>query len=120
MYSIEVANDCLGNKFVRIVFEGDLFVMELHDIAGHMANADGENVHVYESPRASIDGERYETLQTNMNVESPTIDVSKSKCGLHISAFRNLQILWVVLLTIIVITSSVTIGVLLYKIVSLI
>ena len=90
----------------------------LHDKVGHTANADGENV--YESPQASIDEERYENLQINMNVESPTNVVSKSKCGLHISAFRNLQILWAVLLPIIVITSSVTIGVLIYKLVSLI
>ena len=91
--------------------------VELHDIVGHQAHDDGENV--YESPQASIDEERYENLQTNKNVKSPTNNVSKSKCGSHKSEFRQLRILWAVLLTI-VITSSVTIGVLIYKLVSLI
>ena len=91
--------------------------LELHDKFGHTANPDGENV--YESPQASIDEERYEKLQINRNVESPTNDISKSKCGSHKSEFRQLRILWALLLTI-VMSSSVTIGVLLYKLVSFI
>ena len=110
--------------------------MELHDINLHTTNNDGENA--YEIPQASIDEEPYENLQINRSDEPPTgshagsstvcdshtshsCDVehadSKLNCGSHISAFKQLQILWAVLLAIVVL-SSVLIGVLIYKLVS--
>ena len=110
--------------------------MELHGIGGHTTNNDGENA--YEIPQASIDEERYEHLQINRSDEPPTGSyagsstvcdshtshtcdvehgVSKSNRGSHISAIKQLQILWAVLLAIVVI-SYVTISVLINMLVS--
>ena len=107
--------------------------VELHDIVGGTANDDSENA--YEIPQASTDEGRYENLQLNTgdgpaagsNIVSDTdttqkvVDnshsVSRSNCVKHISAVRQLQMICAVLFTIIIIC-SVTIGVLINKLVS--
>ena len=129
LHLIKVTQYCLGHTLILPVFEGDSFVMaeqlELHNIVGHAANGAGD--HVYDNPLASIEEDRYEQLQNDRSNDSATnrtgdVDNGNAltlKSDLHKSAFRKLQILWAVLLTIIVMSSSVTIGVLIYKLVSL-
>ena len=97
----------------------------LHDIVGGTANDDSDNA--YEIPQASTDEGRYENLRINTgdgpaagsNIVSNTDaqSVSRSNCVKHISAIRQLQMICAVLFTIIIIC-SVTIGVLINKLVS--
>ena len=107
--------------------------VELHDIVGGTANDDSENA--YEIPLASTDEGRYENLRintgdgpaagsnivsdtdTNKQVEDNNQSVSRLSCVKHISAVRQLQMICGVLFTIVIIC-SVTIGVLINKLVS--
>ena len=107
--------------------------VELCDIVGGTANDDSENA--YEIPQASTDEGRYENLRintgdglaagsnivsdtdTNHKVEDSNGSESRSTCVKHISAVRQLQMLCAVLFTIVIIC-SVTIGVLINKLVS--
>ena len=105
----------------------------LHHIVGGTANEDSENP--YEIPQALIDERQYENLQINTDDEAKRVsrtvsdkninhagDIdndsgSISKCCKHLSAVRQLQMLCAVLLTMQII-SSITIGLLINKLVS--
>ena len=105
--------------------------MELDDITGQTVHVDDE--HAYETAHVSTDN-KYENLKINtlaeemtasMGSDDPTRNVNRvevSKPEVDAAAFRKLQIAFVivcsVLLTMLII-SSLTIGVLIHKLVSL-